>query len=78
MTCKQLGGPCDQKLSAESWDEMVQKMTKHVMSNHPETAEAMNEDARAGPEKVGTRNEAEMGCGSGSVIPIASAGCERR
>src|SRR2546430_4888530 len=41
MTCKELGGPCDQKLSAESWDEMVQQMVKHVSSNHPETAEAM-------------------------------------
>ena len=26
MTCKGLGGPCDQKLSAGSWDEMVQTM----------------------------------------------------
>jgi len=35
MTCKQLGGPCDAKLSAESWDEMVQNMVKHVYANHP-------------------------------------------
>jgi len=40
MTCKQLGGPCHQKLSAGSWEEMVQTMVKHVTSNHPETAEA--------------------------------------
>jgi hypothetical protein len=29
------------RMSAESWDEIVQKMTKHVMSNRLETAEAM-------------------------------------
>jgi len=31
MTCNQLGGTCDQKLSAETWDEMVKAMTRHVM-----------------------------------------------
>ena len=41
MTCKELGGPCNQTLSAGSWEEMVQTMVKHVTSNHPETAEAM-------------------------------------
>lgn len=41
MTCKELGGKCDQKLSAESWDEMVQTMTKHVMENHPDVAKEM-------------------------------------
>jgi predicted small metal-binding protein len=49
MTCKQLGGPCDAKLSAESWDEMVQNMVKHVYANHPQTAEEMKKmhDANA-------------------------------
>ena len=43
MTCKELGGACDQKLSANTWDEMVQVMTKHVMSSHPEVAKRMKE-----------------------------------
>lgn len=30
MTCRELGGACDQKLSANTWDEMVQKVSKHV------------------------------------------------
>ena len=34
MTCNQLGGNCDQKLSAETWDEMVKAMTRHVMEKH--------------------------------------------
>ena len=38
MTCRELGGKCDQKLSAGSWDEMVQVMTKHVMKTHPDVA----------------------------------------
>jgi len=53
MTCKQLGGPCDEKLSADSWDEMVQAMVKHVSANHPETAEAMKKMHDADPKKWG-------------------------
>jgi predicted small metal-binding protein len=53
MTCKELGGPCDQKLSAESWDEMVHAMANHVMSNHPETAESMKKMHEADRKKWG-------------------------
>lgn len=53
MTCKQLGGPCEEKLSAESWDEMVQTMVKHVNANHPETAEQMKKMHEADPKKWG-------------------------
>ena len=41
MTCRELGGKCDQKLSAPSWDVMVQTMTKHVMDKHPDVAKDM-------------------------------------
>ena len=34
MTCRELGGTCDQKLSASTWDEMVKAMTKHVIEKH--------------------------------------------
>ena len=50
MTCRELGGECDQKLSASSWDEMVQKMTTHVTENHPETAKKMEEMHAKDPE----------------------------
>jgi predicted small metal-binding protein len=53
MTCKQLGGPCDQRLSARSWDEMVHTMVKHVTSNHPETADAMKKMHEQDPKKWG-------------------------
>ena len=41
MTCRELGGSCDQTLSADSWDDMVKTMTDHVMKNHPDVAEKM-------------------------------------
>ena len=41
MTCRELGGSCDRTLSANSWDEMVKTMTKHVMENHPDVAKQM-------------------------------------
>jgi len=53
MTCRELGGPCDQKLSADTWDEMVKTMTKHVMEKHPDTAEAMKKMHDADPKKWG-------------------------
>ena len=50
MTCKELGGVCDEKLSASNWDEMVMTMTKHVIGNHPDLAKQMekmhNEDPK--------------------------------
>ena len=53
MTCRELGGACDQELTAESWDGMVKIMTKHVMDNHPETAKAMMEMHNEDPKKWG-------------------------
>jgi predicted small metal-binding protein len=51
MTCKELGGKCDQKLSAESWDEMVKVMTKHVMDQHPDVVKDMEEMHKQDPQK---------------------------
>jgi predicted small metal-binding protein len=53
MTCKELGGTCDQKLSAASWDEMVKTMTKHVIDNHPDTAKSMEKMHNEDPKKWG-------------------------
>jgi predicted small metal-binding protein len=47
MTCKQLGGACDQKLSANSFDEIAMMVSKHAreMVQRGDVAhiEAMNE-----------------------------------
>jgi hypothetical protein len=53
MTCRALGGPCDQVLVARSWDEMVKTMTGHVLENHPETARAMEDMHSEDPKKWG-------------------------
>lgn len=53
MTCKQLGGKCDHKLSADKWDQMVQAMTKHVMEKHPDVAKDMEKMHNDDPEKWG-------------------------
>ena len=53
MTCKQLGGKCDQKLSADTWDEMVKSMTEHVMEKHPDVAAEMQTMHNEDPKKWG-------------------------
>lgn len=51
LTCKELGGACDAPISAETWDEEVQKMTAHVMKNHPDVAEKMKTMHEADPKQ---------------------------
>jgi hypothetical protein len=53
MTCKQLGGACDQKLTASTWDEMVGTMTRHVMASHPDVAKQMEKMHNQDPQKWG-------------------------
>ncbi len=53
MTCKELGGKCDHKLSAQSWDEMVKGMTKHVMEKHPDVAKEMEKMHNEDPQRSG-------------------------
>ena len=48
MTCRELGGTCDQKLSANTWDEMVKAMTSHVIQRHPDVAKQMEKKPLAG------------------------------
>jgi predicted small metal-binding protein len=53
MTCNQLGGKCDQKLSAETWGEMVKAMTRHVMEKHPDVAKQMEAMHKRDPKEWG-------------------------
>jgi len=47
MTCKQLGGACDQTFSANSFDEIAMMVSKHaremVQDGEPAHLKAMNE-----------------------------------
>lgn len=53
MTCKELGGACDHTLSAETWDDMVKKLTAHVMDKHPDVAARMKKMHEEDPKKWG-------------------------
>lgn len=56
MTCKQLGGACDQTFSANSFDEIAMMVSKHarekVQNGDAAHIEAMNEmrNSMASPE----------------------------
>ena len=52
ITCKQLGGNCEQKLSAFTWDAMLKVMTKHVMEKHSkDLAKKLERIQKEDPEK---------------------------
>lgn len=51
LTCRELGGKCDHKLSANSRDEMVKLMTKHVMEKHPDVVKEMEKMHNEDPKK---------------------------
>jgi predicted small metal-binding protein len=53
MTCRDLGGTCDKKLSANTWDEMVKTMTRHVLQEHPDVAKQMEKMHHGDPTKWG-------------------------
>jgi hypothetical protein len=53
MTCRELGGECDEAFSTETPKEMVQTMTKHVIENHPDTAKRMEQMHNEDPDKWG-------------------------
>ena len=53
LTCKELGGKCNYKISAETWDEAVKKMTAHVIKEHPDVAEDMKKMHDEDPQKWG-------------------------
>lgn len=53
MTCKELGGSCDEKLSASSWEEMVSVMVKHVTEKHPDVYKQMEKMHNEDPKRWG-------------------------
>ena len=53
LTCKELGGKCDQKISADTWNELVKNMSNHVMEKHPDVAKDMEKMHNEYPQKWG-------------------------
>lgn len=41
ITCEQLGGPCDYKMSANTPEELIKGGMRHLEETHPEMAEKM-------------------------------------
>jgi predicted small metal-binding protein len=41
MTCAQIGGMCDEKLSGATPDELIANGMKHLEEKHPEMAESI-------------------------------------
>jgi predicted small metal-binding protein len=53
LTCKELGGKCGQKISADTWNELVKNMYNHVMEKHPDVAKDMEKMHHEDPQKWG-------------------------
>ena len=52
MTCKQMGGPCEEKIHGTTPDEMMENGTKHLEEKHPEMAADMKKMAKDDPKMV--------------------------
>ena len=50
----------NQKLSAETWDAMVEAMTKHVMDKHPDVAKEMEKMHKDDPKKWGKQMKPKL------------------
>lgn len=53
LTCRELGGACDQEISAGSWDELVKAISNHVMNKHPDVAKKMEQMHKEDPKRCG-------------------------
>jgi predicted small metal-binding protein len=70
MTCRELGGPCEQTLTAGTWDEMAKNMTKHVMEKHPDTAKAMERIHNEDPKRWGREMKPKWDAKRDSSQPV--------
>jgi hypothetical protein len=52
MTCKQMGGPCDEQIHGETPEEMTNNGTEHLKAAHPDMAAAMMAMPKDDPKMV--------------------------
>jgi predicted small metal-binding protein len=50
MTCAQMGGPCEAKITGNTPDEMMTNGMKHLESAHPEMAADMKAMSKDDPK----------------------------
>jgi hypothetical protein len=60
MTCKELGGTCDMRLSAETWQGMAALMMNHPRETPGRRAEYGRDDRRS--RRMDSGSEEGMGC----------------
>jgi predicted small metal-binding protein len=52
LTCSQLGGPCEEAVTATTQDEMMSKGMAHLESAHPDMAEKVKSTPKDDPMMV--------------------------
>lgn len=52
MTCAQMGGPCDTKITVETKEEMMKAAMIHLETMHPEMAQTIKETPPEDPMMV--------------------------
>lgn len=52
MTCSQMGGPCDTKVTGSTPEEMMMNGMKHMEENHPDMAAEVKAMAKDDPIMV--------------------------
>ena len=52
MTCAQMGGMCEEKITASTSDEMLSKGMAHLEATHPEMAASVKEMPKEDPKMV--------------------------
>ncbi len=57
MTCAQMGGECDAKISGSTPDEMITNGMKHLEESHPEMAEDVKKSDPKDPMMVEWKNK---------------------
>ncbi len=51
FTCRELGGVCDEKFFGDTFDEIMQKGSAHMMSDDEHKESIMNIEQRTGENK---------------------------
>lgn len=57
MTCAQLGGPCEEKISGNTPDELMTHAMTHLEATHPEMAADVKATPKDDPKMVEWSNK---------------------
>ena len=57
MTCAQMGGPCDAKITGSTQDEMIANAMKHLEAVHPKMAADVKATPKTDPMMVEWMNK---------------------